>query len=76
MPAKIQCTLAPKDYTRAHTFLLGNISDRKTQITAPCPMACEAIKNNRKDIRKGSGLCLKYIGNQRANDVSQGADNY
>jgi hypothetical protein len=26
----------------------GNISDMNTQITAPCPMACDAMNRNRK----------------------------
>ena len=47
--ANIQCTLAPKDCPIALT-LLGNISEIKTQITAPCPIACAAIKSNKNVI--------------------------
>ncbi len=36
--AKTQCTLAPNDCPSART-LFGNISEIKTHITAPWPMA-------------------------------------
>ena len=48
--ANTQCTLAPKDCPMA-LILLGNISERKTHITAPCPIACDAINNNRNVIK-------------------------
>jgi len=37
-----QCVNTPSDCPRARTSL-GKISLMKTQITAPCPTACEAI---------------------------------
>src|SRR5450432_2588479 len=49
--ANTQCTLAPKDWPIA-LILLGKISAINTQITAPCPMACAAMKSNKKTNRK------------------------
>ena len=57
IPANTQCTLAPNDWPMAR-ILFGKISERKTQITAPCPMACEAIKSNKKVI-KNTGLACE-----------------
>jgi hypothetical protein len=52
--AKTQCVLAPKDWPLA-LILFGKISAIKTHITAPCPIACEAI-NNSKNESKNCGL--------------------
>ena len=41
--AIVQWTRAPKDCPFA-LILLGNISEMKTQITLPCPIAWEAMK--------------------------------
>ena len=41
--AQAQCVRLPKEVPAARTEL-GNISEIKTQITAPCPTACAAIK--------------------------------
>ena len=56
MAANTQCTLAPKDCPVAR-ILLGKISEIKTQITAPCPTACEAIKSNKKLISNTGLVC-------------------
>ena len=49
--ANTQCVLAPNDCPNALT-LFGNISEINTQITAPWPTACEAIKSKIKNRRK------------------------
>jgi hypothetical protein len=54
--ANTQCTLAPKDCPTART-LLGEISAMKTQMTAPCPIACAAINNNRNTISNPALAC-------------------
>ena len=49
--AKTQCVLDPKDWPEALT-LLGNISDIKTHMTAPCPSAWEAMNRHMKNNKK------------------------
>ncbi len=49
--------LAPKDWPIART-LLGKISAMNTQMTAPCPTACDAIKSRRKVVSCPLGLRL------------------
>ena len=41
--AKIQCVKLPRDWPSAR-WRFGKISEMNTQITAPCPTACAAIK--------------------------------
>src|SRR4026209_2914503 len=43
--AKSQCVKLPRDIPAARTEL-GNTSEMNTQMTAPCPTACAAIKRN------------------------------
>ncbi|MNE95871.1 hypothetical protein D3C80_1940170 [compost metagenome] len=45
--ARTQCTELPKACPEALIWF-GKISEMKTQITAPWPMACEAINKKRK----------------------------
>ena len=45
--AKTQCVPVPQACPAALT-LFGNISEINTQITAPCPTACEAMKERMK----------------------------
>src|SRR4030095_11450870 len=56
--ANTQCTLAPKDWPVA-LILLGKISEINTQITAPWPTACAAIKSNIKLINNTGLACDK-----------------
>ena len=55
--AKTQCVPVPHACPAALT-LFGNISEINTQITVPWPIACEAIKTNKK-IGIKIGLSLK-----------------
>ena len=55
--AQTQCVPAPKDWPMAR-ILFGKISEIKTHITAPCPMACEAI-NMAKNVT--SKPALKWL---------------
>ena len=43
--AKSQCVKLPRDIPAARTEL-GKTSEMNTQMTAPCPTACAAIKRN------------------------------
>ena len=45
--AATQCVPLPSDWPLART-LFGKISAIQTQITAPCPTACEAMKRKTK----------------------------
>lgn len=54
--ANTQWVLAPNDCPSA-LILLGKISEIKTHITAPCPIACAAIKSSRKTKSKEAPAC-------------------
>ena len=44
--ANTQCTELPKDCPKPLKWF-GKISDIKTQITVPCPIACDAMNMNK-----------------------------
>ena len=52
--AKIQWTEVPKEVPAALS-LFGNNSEMNTQITAPCPIACEAINK-----KKNNGTAIPF----------------
>jgi hypothetical protein len=62
--AKIQCTELPNDCPEALN-LFGKISEIKTHITAPCPMACDAMKTKKK-----TGTAIPFQLNKNAIDTS------
>ena len=53
--AKNQCVKLPKDIPAARTEF-GKTSEIKTQMTAPCPIACAAIKKKYKPCY--AGMCI------------------